>query len=242
MTQLLTSVKNVEESLLAMYAGANIIDLKDPAVGALGALSIDLSKQILAALDADILTSATVGEGHSSIEKLTADIKQYAQIGVDVVKISVSELFLNQQFFVEIQQLTLRGIKLVAVFFADKSIDLSLLATLQAAGFYGAMMDTQQKARPLLDVQSMHSLSEFTRMCRDCGLISGLAGSVSKQHINTLLTLKPDFIGMRGGICHEGNRTSSLSREKVEEVSLMLLNYNRSKRAGGCYTGSGLQI
>lgn len=242
MTQLLTSVKNVEESLLAMYAGANIIDLKDPAVGALGALSIDLSKQILAALDADILTSATVGEGHSSIEKLTADIKKYAQIGVDVVKISVSELFLNQQFFVEIQQLTLRGIKLVAVFFADKSIDLSLIAKLQTAGFYGAMIDTQQKARPLLDVQSMHLLNEFTRMCKDCSLITGLAGSVSKQHINTILTLKPDFIGMRGGICHEGNRTSSLSREKVEEVSLMLLNYNRSKRAGGCYTGSGLQI
>lgn len=242
MTQLLISVKNVDEALHAMYAGTSIIDLKDPAVGALGALPIDEAKKILAVLEQQVLTSATVGEGHSNIDALVVDIKRYADIGVNIVKIGVSELFTNKQFFVEMRQLTLQGIKLVAVFFADKSIDLSLIAKLKAVGFYGVMIDTQQKARPLLDVQSLPLLAEFTQMCKDYGLTSGLAGSVSKQHINMLLTLQPNFIGMRGGICHEGNRTSSLSREKVEEVSLMLLKYNKTKSAGGSYTCSGLQI
>ena len=37
MTQLLVSVKNVEETFIALDAGVDIIDLKDPANGALGA-------------------------------------------------------------------------------------------------------------------------------------------------------------------------------------------------------------
>ena len=47
MTQLLISVKNVEETLIALEAGVDIIDLKDPENGALGALDIATSKSIL---------------------------------------------------------------------------------------------------------------------------------------------------------------------------------------------------
>lgn len=47
MTQLLISVKNVEEALIALNCGVDIIDLKDPNIGALGALNLDTSQQIL---------------------------------------------------------------------------------------------------------------------------------------------------------------------------------------------------
>ena len=43
MTQLLISVKNVKETLIALDAGVDIIDLKDPDNGALGALDVDTS-------------------------------------------------------------------------------------------------------------------------------------------------------------------------------------------------------
>ena len=36
MTQLLVSVKNSEEAMLVLAAGVDIIDLKDPSMGALG--------------------------------------------------------------------------------------------------------------------------------------------------------------------------------------------------------------
>ncbi|MFV1921362.1 MAG: (5-formylfuran-3-yl)methyl phosphate synthase [Methylotenera sp.] len=242
MTQLLISVKNVEEALHAMYAGTSIVDLKDPAVGSLGALPIDEAKKILAVLEGQVLTSATVGEGHVNIDALLADIKQYADIGVDIIKIAVTELFMNQQYFVELQQLTVRGIKLVAVFFADKMMDLSLITKMQTAGFYGAMIDTQQKCQPIVELQSMYELKKFTEMCKRHHLISGLAGSVGLQHLTSLIILNPDFIGMRGGVCDEGNRTLCLSQKKVEAVNAMLLKYNTDIGFGSQSPATSLQI
>ncbi len=242
MTRLLISVKNVEEALHAMYAGISIVDLKDPGTGALGALPVHEAEKILAVLDKQVLTSATVGEGHGNIEALIADIKRYADIGVDIVKIAVTELFMNQQFFAEMQQLTLQGIKLVAVFFADKLMDLSLITKMQTAGFYGAMVDTQQKWQPIVELQSMHELKKFTEICKQHHLISGLAGSVGLQHLTSLITLNPDFIGMRGGICDAGNRTLSLSQKKVEAVNAMLLKYNSDIGCGSQSHATSLQI
>lgn len=242
MTQLLISVKNVEEALHAMYAGTSIIDLKDPAVGALGALPIDEAKKILAVLEQQVLTSATVGEGHGNIDALVADIKRYADIGVNVVKIGVSELFTNKQFFVEMRQLTLQGIKLVAVFFADKLMDLALIPKMQTAGFYGAMIDTQQKGHPLVELQAIHELKKFTVISKQHHLISGLAGSVGLQHLTSLIALNPDFIGMRGGVCDEGNRIFGLSQKKVEAVNALLLKYNSGIGFGGQSAAISLQI
>lgn len=233
MTQLLISVKNVEESHIARYAGIGIIDLKDPTVGALGALEPHIVSQVVQAVDHNTLVSATVGEGHESVDVLIEDITRYANLGVDIVKLSVSELFSQAHFFTEMLKLTTQGIKLVAVFFADKPLDFSLLAALQRSGFYGAMLDTQTKQFSLLEVQSTDVLNGFVHLCIKHHLISGLAGSVRKNHINALIALNPTFIGLRGGVCEEYNRVSELSSSKVCEVKEMLIKYNKSKLGKG---------
>jgi (5-formylfuran-3-yl)methyl phosphate synthase len=233
MTQLLISVKNVDESLIARYAGVDVIDLKDPAVGALGALDTQIVSQIVLEIDRSALVSATVGEGHESVAALVGDIKQYASLGIDVVKMSVSELCYQEQFFTEMLKLTAQGIKLVAVFFADKTLDFNLLEVLQKSGFYGAMLDTQIKRYSLLEVQSTDVLNAFVVLCKKHHLISGLAGSVKKEHMITLLDLTPTFIGLRGGVCDKHNRASELSGSMVNELKRLLLNYNSSKVVGG---------
>ena len=45
-------------------------------------------------------------------------------------------------------------------------------------------------------------------------------------HVDRLLMLNPSFIGMRGGVCHRRDRTSTLVGDRVVEVKTMLLNYN----------------
>ncbi len=242
MTRLLISVKNVEESLHAMYAGASIIDLKDPAVGALGALAAEEVERVMAVLGNHVLTSATVGENHSSIDALVSDIKLYAGMGVHFVKIAVSDLLLNQEFFIEMKQLTSHGTRLVAVFFADKKIDFSLLPKLQACGFRGAMLDTQQKKQSIVDLQPKHILENFTAICKQHNLMSGLSGSVSLQHLSALVSIGPDFIGMRGGVCDLDNRTLGLSQKKVEAANAMLLKYNSDNGFGSQSPVASLQI
>ena len=48
MTGMLASVNSIEDALLALSAGVNIIDLKQPALGALGALDMATVKQVVA--------------------------------------------------------------------------------------------------------------------------------------------------------------------------------------------------
>jgi len=225
MTQLLISVKNLEESRIARYANADVIDLKDPSVGALGALDAAVVSQIVQDVNRRVLLSATIGEGHATINALTHDIAFYDRIGVDVIKIAVSELFLQTDFFSEIKQLTEQGIKIVAVFFAEKPLDFSLLIKLKGSGFYGAMLDTQLKNTSLLELQTIETLNRFIVTCSQHMLISGLAGSVNKTHIDALLMLNPHFIGVRGGVCHQRDRVSVLVGGEVVEIKAMMLNH-----------------
>lgn len=229
MTQLLVSVKNAEEALVASVAGVDLIDLKDPNIGALGALDIDIVKQVLNKLDSGAMVSATIGEEHNTVESLINDIQLYADVGVHIVKVAVSDLFQQQEFFPEIQQLTSKGIKLVAVLFADQAPDLNCLATLGEAGFHGVMLDTATKQSHLLHVQSEEGLKQFLARAESNQLISGLAGSVGKSELVSLLDLQPTFIGMRGGVCESRDRTASISASSLVNIKEMLLNYNTMK-------------
>ena len=106
MTQLLISVKNSEETKLALEAGVDIIDLKEPNEGALGALNLTMTKQILQLVNGRSLVSTTVGELHASIDELVLDIQLRADIGVDIIKIAVSDLFSQSGFFDAITHLS----------------------------------------------------------------------------------------------------------------------------------------
>ena len=228
--------------MLARYADVDIIDLKDPENGALGALSTDVVGQIVSKIEGAAFISATVGEGHTSVSALVDDINAYASLGVDVVKLSVSDLFLQKDFFTEMLQITTKGIKLVAVFFAENPIDLMLIKTLQQHGFYGAMLDTQLKTRSLLDARTSESINAFTMQCKKHHLISGLAGSVNKNHLNELMQFKPNFIGMRGGVCDGKKRTAKLLQDEVVAAHKMLLNYNTAKGISQNMLPTGLHV
>ena len=224
MTQLLISVKNVAEALIALDAGADIIDLKDPNIGALGALDAVLSLQIVHAINGRAIISATIGEQHASLNALIASIEARAKLGVDIIKIAVPKFFNEPEFLLEITQLTNNGIKIVAVLFADEPIELSLLDKCQQMGFFGAMLDTNNKQQNLLQVQSQSDLQMFTQKCNLHQLQYGFAGSLRPQDIADLINFNPTFIGFRGGVCENNLRISVLSRSKVLEVKKCCTN------------------
>jgi dihydroneopterin aldolase len=226
-TELLISVKNVDEALLALGAGADIIDLKDPSVGALGALDLSQTERIVQAINGCGYVSATVGEGHATLNELMTDIHARARLGVDIIKIAVSTLFYEPSFIVELKKLTSKGVKIIAVFFADEEINLNLLAKLQETGFFGAMLDTKNKQHDLLAAQTTKTLRLFTQLCHKHCLKSGFAGSLKPHHIDRLVKFSPIFIGFRGGVCENSQRNSELSKAKVIDIRNMLREHNR---------------
>ena len=228
MTQLLISVKNIEETQLALDAGVDIIDLKDPTNGALGALDLNTSTAIIKLVNGNKPVSATVGEHHHNLQVLVLAIKQRATIKVDIIKIAVSDLFYQVDFVDEILNLCQTGIKIVAVFFADDAIDFSLLPKLQQAGFYGAMLDTRAKQHDLFSLQNKQVLHHFTLCCQGHQLICGLAGSLKPQYIEALLEINPTYIGFRGGVCNNLDRKSGLNKAKLSFVQNMLRIGNKN--------------
>ena len=227
MTQLLISVKNIEETQLALDAGVDIIDLKDPTNGALGALDLETSIAIVKLVNGNRPISATVGEHHESLQAMVLAIKQRAIINVNIIKIAVSDYFYQVNFVDEMLNLSQIGIKIVAVFFADNVIDFSLLPRLRQAGFYGAMLDTQHKQYDLFSLQNKQALYYFVQSCQQHQLISGLAGSLKPQYIEALLETNATYIGFRGGVCNNLDRKSALDLAKLAQVQNMLRNGNK---------------
>ena len=205
MSGLLASVRNVEEALLAAQLGADLIDLKEPARGALGALDPEAAHRIVVALRRAghvQPVSATLGDLPFVPGALLPAIESMASTGVDFVKLGV---FANQSTGATIE--ALRGLAarnaLIAVLFADRPAqDLATLAeAFIGAGFRGVMLDTAAKdGSSLTDHLPLAALSEFVSRARAQGALVGLAGSLRAQHIPLLLPLAPDYLGFRGAL------------------------------------------
>jgi len=139
MSAMLASVNSLPEALLVQGFAADIIDLKQPEQGALGALATELVAQIVQALAPETTVSATIGDMAMQPQTVFDAVQAMAATGVDFVKIG---LFPEGDTLATIQRLaviTQQGTALIAVLFADAKPDFAILAALGPAGYRGAM-------------------------------------------------------------------------------------------------------
>jgi dihydroneopterin aldolase len=222
MTRMLASVNGPEEAEIALAGGADIIDLKDPAHGALGAVAPDVIRATVEVMGRRRLVSAVVGDLPMAPDLIVATVRDIAGTGVDFVKLGI---FPGGDPVGCIAALAdeAKRVKLVAVFFADASPDLSLLPLLKRAGFVGAMLDTHGKASGrLLDHIALPRLSGFVEECRAFGLMTGLAGSLEAPDVPRLLVLAPDLLGFRGALCGQGGRTAAIELGCVQAIRALI--------------------
>jgi uncharacterized protein (UPF0264 family) len=218
MTRMLASVTDVAEAESAVRAGADIIDVKDPSQGALGAVAIAGIQAIVRCVDGRRPVSATIGDLPANPDLLTGAIREMGATGVDYVKVG---FFTNENI-----DACLAGISaltadqaVVAVLFADRSPPLGDLARFAAAGFVGVMLDTADKVHGgLLEYASPTALRRFVDAARSLGLLTGLAGSLGLGDIPALLPLSPDYLGFRGALCREAQRTQKIDPYRLRSV------------------------
>ncbi len=218
MTGMLASVNNIEEALQALSANVDIIDLKQPALGALGALETDLVKTIVNEIDGRCPVSATVGDLPMQPEIVYRAVKAMAETGVDYVKIG---FFPGGDWQETIEQLATlpHSIALIAVLFADTQLNFAVIDSLKNAGFKGVMLDTMNKNNgPLTQVMAKTDIARFVRLAKDRQLLCGLAGSLRLKDIAELMPYQPDYLGFRGALCLEHNRTAQISRSSIMQI------------------------
>ncbi len=230
-TGVLISVTNLQEAELALDAGVDILDMKNPAEGALGRLPLTEIAAIVAATGNRCVTSATIGDLPMQSDLLANAVQEVMATGVDIVKIGFFGS--GQQLEVcarEIGRLAKAEGKLVAVLMADQQPAFSLVSVLKAVGFHGVMLDTANKQNgSLLDCLTVQDIESFCDVAHTQNLLTGLAGSLRETHIETLLDLKPDYLGFRGAACLNLNRKANLDSDRLRSIRNLLHKYNTTR-------------
>jgi (5-formylfuran-3-yl)methyl phosphate synthase len=227
--RLLVSPMNMVEAKAALEGGADILDIKNPREGSLGANFPWTIRAVADLARGRVPLSATIGDldykpGTASLAALGAAVS-----GADYVKAGLLGAKTQDQAE-EMMRAIVRAVKdydpkkkVVASGYSDFSRAGSLPPILlpEAAASAGAdlvMVDTAVKdGRPTFDFLSEGDLQDFIDAGHAAGLEVAIAGSIGFGHLELLQRLEPDIIGVRGIVCG-GDRQSALRADLVKEL------------------------
>lgn len=226
--KLLLSVVNREEALIAYQAGVDVLDIKNPREGSLGAnfpLTILEIRKLL--LEAEI--SAAIGDmpnlpGTASLAAFGASICKvnFVKVGLYGIKNDIEAKYLLKNV-VDSAKAFNPKIKVVAAAYADYktigSLDpLTLTNIAKGVGIDVVMIDVKNKNNGnLFELMSDDQIEKFVQNSKTKSLFTSLAGSLKKEHVSKVFELGADFFGARGSVC-SGDRCSRLDRNKVEKL------------------------
>jgi uncharacterized protein (UPF0264 family) len=219
MTRVLVSVRSRAEALMAGAAGAHLIDLKDPAAGALGGLPVETIRETVAALrtgGVEAPISATIGDVPlDQADEIDRRIAAVAACGVDLVKVGLR----GSLAAATLERLAAySAAKIVPVLIADDGVDARLVAHAARLGFAAVMLDTQDKrAGSLFERIATHELAAARQAARTANIPFGLAGALRLADLPRIARLDPDFAGFRSAVC-AGARSGALDGERVREL------------------------
>jgi uncharacterized protein (UPF0264 family) len=215
---MLASVNSIAEAVLVLSAQVDIIDLKQPERGALGALDTDLVRQIVLEIAGRCPVSATVGDLPMQPEMVFNAVKAMAHTGVDYVKIG---FFPDGDWNATVEKLAelTPQTALIAVLFADAQPDFAIITALQQAGFAGVMLDTMDKQKgSLTQVMTHADIAQFVALAKQYSLLCGLAGSLRLDDIAALMPYQADYLGFRGALCEQHQRTGRLNPQSIAHI------------------------
>lgn len=229
--KLLISPMNTKEAQEAIAGGADIIDVKNPREGSLGANYPWVIKQIKEITPKNLEVSCTLGEvgnlpGSVSLAALGA-----ASLGVDYIKVGLYGIKTPKEAIFLLQNVKKAAkecnpkIKLAVAGYADAerigAIDALLIPEIaHKAQVDVAMIDTSVKdGKNLFDYLPKKQLKKFVDSAHGFGLKVALAGSLRAQDLPVVYGLSADIAGLRGAACTNSNRvTGQITKKLVHEL------------------------
>lgn len=219
MSKILASVSSLEEVKFILKTSVDIIDIKQPEQGALGALPKGIVKQIVEQVRQQKPVSATIGDLPMEADLIFNAVSNMLETGVDYIKIGFFPGGNWHNILSKLNNLTQQGHQLIAVLFADKQPNFNFITALKNKGFTGVMLDTMNKSSASLpQLMSFNTLKHFVKVANDVQLFCGLAGSLKATDIPELLKLDADYLGFRGALCEQHNRTAILNAKLTHQI------------------------
>lgn len=223
--RLLVSVRSVAEARVIVAAGAGIVDAKEPARGALGAVTPATLLAISAEVPGHIGLSAAAGEGRpdemlAALGAMPILARKHAWLKFAVRGPLTRDVPAALAAAVAYLAGRTDRPRLVLGRYADESLPdagewIELAGRAGAAGF---LLDTRRKdAGSLLDLASVTTLQAIRGAASVSGLWLGLAGRLSVHDVADLAPVGPDVIGVRGAAC-SGGRDGEVSAGRVRAL------------------------
>lgn len=231
------------EALEAIEGGANIIDVKNPKEGSLGANFPWVIKKIREITPQNIEISCAIGDVPNLPGTISLAALGAAVTGADYIKTGLLGLRTKEDAIYLMQNVTRTirehksSIKVVVAGYADSrrvgSVDPLLIPEIayEAESDY-AMIDTAIKdGRTLFDFLSIGQLRSFVNRTHEYKLKAALAGSLRKDDLPAIHALGADVVGLRGAACTNGDRLNGrITRENVK--TLVEIVKRAEKRTG----------
>ena len=229
--RLLVSVVDADEARAAAAAGADIVDVKNPAEGSLGAPSPAVIEAVRATVPAALPVSAAIGDmpnlpGTAALAALGA-----ARSGAAFVKVGLWGVANEAEAVALLRAVReaiagVPGAEVVAGAYADaRRVAPAPLApellprVAAAAGVKVCLLDTAIKdGRGLLDWLSPDELTSFVDDARAGGLEVALAGALRAEDLPVVQAAGADIAGVRSAACGDGRRTGPLDAARVRAL------------------------
>jgi hypothetical protein len=229
--RLLVSVVDAGEARAAAAAGADIVDVKNPAEGSLGAPAPGVIQTVRAAVASDVPVSAAIGDmpdlpGTAALAAFGA-----ARSGAAYVKVGLWGVATEPDAVALLRAVreavdAVPGAVVVAGAYADaervahKPLAPELLpGVARAAGVEVCLLDTAIKdGSGLLDWLSPDALESLVGEAHAAGLEVALAGALRAEDLPTVGATGADIAGVRSAACAGGRRSGPLDAARVRAL------------------------
>jgi uncharacterized protein (UPF0264 family) len=221
--RLLVSVVSAEEARRALTGGADIIDVKDPREGALGAPSPRVLSEVVQAVGTAAPVSVALGDMPNLPHTAALAARGAALGGAGYVKVGlrgVRELGEAVALMRAVADAVGSETSVIAAAYADADAlhppalaPADLPALVERTGIAGALVDTCVKdGRGLYGWLAEPELTDLIARTRAAGASFAVAGQLTRRD---LCRVAADIVGVRSAVCRGGDRTAELDAELV---------------------------
>jgi (5-formylfuran-3-yl)methyl phosphate synthase len=224
--KLLVSVVSAQEARRALAGGADIIDVKDPREGALGAPSPRVLSEVVAAVGDAAPVSVALGDLPDLPHTAALAARGAASCGATFVKAGlwgVKDLDRAVALLSAVADAVGSDAAVIAATYADVGAPQWLPAVVERTGIAGALIDTFVKdGRGLYGWLSKGKLCELIARTHAVGGSFAVAGQLK---LGDLCRVQADVVGVRSAVCRGGDRTAELDAELVAAAAAEMRNF-----------------
>jgi (5-formylfuran-3-yl)methyl phosphate synthase len=228
--RLLVSVVSAEEARRALAGGADIIDVKDPGEGALGAPAPSVLSEVVGAVGSAAPVSVALGDVPNLPHTAALAARGAELSGADYVKVglrAVNTLDRAVAVMDAVRAAVGHETRVIAAAYADaRALDPPALSPawlpelVQRTGISGALVDTCVKdGRGLYGWLSGPELTELIARTRAAGASFAVAGQLTREQLSRV---EADIVGVRSAVCRGGDRAAELDAALVAAAVVAL--------------------